>query len=548
MRKHSIVLCGLLLGLGGCVGDRLGVENLNSPDVARAFGTADGIEGVIVGLAPQLNNPQRASESVNTQSKIFAAETFATVANFGMAQRASIPRAPIDNDLGNNIATGNLANFNNLQRIARQAVNGIQAVDALVASTAGFGLGSPARNTRAKAFAFLILGQAMGYVSFAHDSGALITPSMALGPADPVPSLASAKALNAAAVAMLDSAIILASSPAATQGQSVWPLPTNWISGISMTQDGFIRLAKSYRARIRAGVARTPAERAAVDWTKIIDDATNGITEDHNVMVKGSSGWSAAFDVGQMYVVGGWHSAPMYYYGMADTSGRYAAWLQTPRDDRRQFTVATPDKRWPRGATRAAQQAGQTNNILPEGQYFRNRPSGSDVLGASWGESEYDHRRYGRTQASSAEGPYTDMSATEISMLAAEGYLRASNFGAAMTLINASRVRNNLAPISGITSLTQPIGTGAGCIPQVPQAPNFTTTSCGNIWEAMKYEKRMETAFTGYMVWFTDSRGWGDLIATTPLEWPVPYQEMNARQQPFYNGNTAAPVGTYGFQ
>jgi hypothetical protein len=50
------------------------------------------------------------------------------------------------------------------------------------------------------------------------------------------------------------------------------------------------------------------------------------------------------------------------------------------------------------------------------------------------------------------------------------------------------------------------------------------------------------------MIWYTDNRGWGDMVATTPLEWPVPYQEMQARRSSFYNGTNVAPLGTYGFQ
>ena len=121
-------------------------------------------------------------------------------------------------------------------------------------------------------------------------------------------------------------------------------------------------------------------------------------------------------------------------------------------------------------------------------------------------------------------------------MLAAEGYIRAGQFAQAATLINISRVRNGLPAISGHHVRDAADRHGAGCVPRVPQPPSFTSTACGTILEAMKYEKRMETAYTGYMIWFTDSRGWGDLIATTPYEWPVPYQEMQARQLPFYNG------------
>jgi hypothetical protein len=94
---------------------------------------------------------------------------------------------------------------------------------------------------------------------------------------------------------------------------------------------------------------------------------------------------------------------------------------------------------------------------------------------------------------------------------------------------------------------------GTNCVPRVPVKSGATyTTACGNIFEAMKWEKRMETLFTGWGQWFFDSRGWGDLPEGTPLEYPVPYQEMDARAKPFYNlggvgGLSAAPVGTYGY-
>ena len=80
-----------------------------------------------------------------------------------------------------------------------------------------------------------------------------------------------------------------------------------------------------------------------------------------------------------------------------------------------------------------------------------------------------------------------------------------------------------------------------------------TTVSCacGNIMEAMKYEKRMETMFSAFGRFWIDGRGWGDLIEGTPLEFPVPYQEMQARQKPFYllgpGFGSAAAKGVYGF-
>jgi hypothetical protein len=69
--------------------------------------------------------------------------------------------------------------------------------------------------------------------------------------------------------------------------------------------------------------------------------------------------------------------------------------------------------------------------------------------------------------------------------------------------------------------------------------------------EAMKYEKRIETTYTGFGRFWIDGRGWGDLIEGTPLEFPVPYQEMQTRLETFYllgpGFGSAASKGAYGF-
>jgi hypothetical protein len=68
------------------------------------------------------------------------------------------------------------------------------------------------------------------------------------------------------------------------------------------------------------------------------------------------------------------------------------------------------------------------------------------------------------------------------------------------------------------------------------------TLVCGDMWEALKWEKRIETLQTHFAGWFLDSRGWGDLAEGTPLHWPVPYQDLQARSKPLYSTG----VGTTG--
>jgi len=529
-----------LLGLAAC-GDALSIPNYNNPDVARVLYDAASVDAAIAGLGPQLLNPQRAC-NLPVQAKIIAEETYASVANFGMAARVA-NRTLISNELGNDNASSNAADYQAFQRVIRLAFNPLTAFASIKAAN---------RNTlttnqenRMRAFAYLVAGQALGYVAFAYDSGAIATEG--INTTD-IPALSSAAAMGAKAVEFLDSAVVIG-------GRGMDALTSTYISGITPTQAQFVALAKGYRARIRAGVARTPAERAAVNWTLVAQDAADFSsvwTGDVVIQINGTTGVSAACDASQFYVPGGWHSVPMKFIGVADTSGGYQTWSATANASRRAFLVATPDTRWPRGDTRTLQQNATNTNILPAGQYIRNRPPGDDVVAAGEGESFYDHRRYGLTQSNtSVNGPFTEMSKVEIDMLRAEALIRlggAANITAAENLINISRVRNNLPSVAGIGTAGVVPG-GNACVPKMKNG------TCGSLLEAMKYEKRMETAYTGYLIWFTDSRGWGDLPLNTAVEWPVPYQEMQARVQPYYNGRlnvsatdiAASTRGNYGY-
>jgi len=247
-----------------------------------------------------------------------------------------------------------------------------------------------------------------------------------------------------------------------------------------------------------------------------------------------------------------YNMAPLYY-AMADTSGALDAWLGTPLQNRDMFLILTPDRRWPQGTTRAAQQANSTvPTSITSRPYVANRTS-ADPAGHAWAVSFYVFNRLQYLRNTGNSGVYPSMMKAEMDLLAAEGYLRAGNVAAAAAKIDITRVaRGQLPALTGvITSATAPVPGGNACVPRVPAPPAFTGTSCGTILEALKWEKRMETAFTGYGQWFFDSRGWGDLPENTALEFPVPYQELAARLKPYYSLGgglkSSASRGTYGY-
>jgi len=532
-----------------CRDNPLAVNNTDNPNVSQVFALPVNVESLISKLYQQMYNGQYgASDDIWTQAMTMSMESHSQLGNFGMGTRAAIPRSPIDNSIGNTVATGNFRDFDFLSRNERSAANGIAAVNKYLAQ--GFTAGSVARDARAKSFAYFSLGYAMGQLAMLYDSAAIITQNTAI---EEVPPLSASKAVVAAALTALDSALAIANSADATNGAGGWPIPPDWVSSPNASGPDLAtwkQIIRSFKARYRAGIARTPAERAAVDWNAVVADATNGITSDFIILASVTGGWNSA-PIQQLRVSSGWSQMTPMILGMADTTGNYDAWLATPISTRSAFLMKTPDKRFPSGETRALQTAvtGTNKGGPAPGSilYFRNRPEGEDTPAEPWGTWYYDNWRFWAIGATSGNGPFVVMSVTESDMLAAEGYLRNNQFAQAAALIDKTRIRSGLPSVAGITSATQVVPGGSACVPRVPQPPNYTSTACGTIFEAMKWEKRVETSFTGYSQWFIDARGWGDLVQGTALEWPVPYQEIFARFGPTYTTSAKAAKGTYGF-
>ncbi len=549
MRLKDLIGAALVVGgLASCK-DVVAIDNSNNPDRTRTLNRPSDVESVGSSQFQQVISATIGSiNRVSTGMLTSSFENASALANNGLGPRSAIARGSIGNSRGNPYASENFNTYQVLSFAARAES------DVLVRAKApGFTLGSTAGDEqRLRAFAHFVHGVAIGYLAMTYDSLGVPRPEDVTIEVQP---LEDHKAAAAYALTELDSALAYANMAGTTS------LPANWLTGpggATVTAARFAQVIRSYKALIRAEVARTPAERTAVDWAKVIADATTGIKSDLVIQMNPSSGWDYNWLQTDLHFRdANWHQMPYYIVGMADTSGAYDTWLATDRDSRTPFLIQTPDRRFPQGATRAAQIGrDSTNAVLSRaGQYFRNRPPGQDQAAVGWRASFYDHYRFRSFAESKASGgaplPFFTLAAND--MLAAEGYIRTDNIAAAALLIDKTRTANGLPALSGVvTTATQPVPGGIACVPRVPAAPNFTSTTCGTIFEAMKWEKRIETAYTTYGAWYFDSRGWGDLPEGTPLEWPVPYQELDARVKPIYDlggiGNaSAAAQSAYGF-
>jgi hypothetical protein len=542
-----LAAAALVTTVTGC-SDALEVQNRNNPDRQRVLREPADVEGLASSQFQQvisgtLGNIAR----VHTGMLTAGLENASGLANNGMGPRGGIPRQPIDNNRGNAYQTEHFNDFRILSSVAR---NSADILSRGKAETFSLGANRQGDVTRMIAWAHFVAGVANGYLSLTYDSAGVARPTDA---AADIPALEGYAAVNAYALAQFDSAL------AYTARAGMTALPGGWLTGpggAEVSVARFQQVIRSFRARMRANVARTPAEREAVDWQAVIADATAGIDSDLVIRLNPTQGWDYHWLATTLHFRdANWHQMTPYIIGMADVSGGYDAWLATPRDQRTPFTIVTPDLRFPRGTTRAEQNrpVADDDTPLPAGQYFRNRNPGKDQAAVGWANSQYDHWRFRELANANRVGDLPFFTRAENDMLAAEGHIRRGNIAAAAALIDRYRTRNGLPALTGaVTTREQPVPGGANCVPRVPAGPTFATTACGNIMEAMKWEKRMETAFTTYGGWFFDGRGWGDLPAGTAVHWPVPNQERDARQLPIYNlGGVGQPggaaAGTYGF-
>ena len=554
---HAVALVAAagLAAIAGC--NQLDVTNPNSPDTKRALATPNDAEKLMSDYYKRWHDGlYRTLGNFEGMANIMSFQNYSDLANNCQNARFPFSGAINVNTIGNVCSDEQARVYQVEQEVTRVASTLLRQMDD------GLTLGTAGRDARFRAFGEFLRGISLGYVAMFYDSAAVISPGT--DPQD-ASSLVAYTVVMDSAYAALQRAIDAANTP------GFQALDANWIpTGGTLNGADFVRLIRSYRARFRANVARTPTERAAANWDLIIGDAQNGITADHVNITNATSGpfrtWVAQYDPPS----GLWHQMPPWIIGMGDVSGSYAAWIATPVGARgagnSAFFMVTPDQRFPQGATRSEQQADFAMTSCEKAaqvckRYFVNRIGNDQFNSLGWGWSNYDFVRFhswakAGDAGSSQTGAILFMTKAEIDMLEAEGQIRKGNFAAAAALINKTRTANGLPALVDLNN-TSPVPGGPDCVPKVPVSP-YTVVACGNMFEAMKWEKRIETAYTHFAAWYLDSRGWGDLAQDTPLFWAVPYQDLQARgflpDQIYSEGNgvgtapnSFAANGTYGW-
>lgn len=522
-RKFIAAASLLLLMVAGC-GD-LNVTNLNDPEAKRALANPGDVESLIVGAWNSWWVMTYHYYGAGPWLSTTSFQHSAYPANFAMVHYSAIPRVPTTNDPAH-------AFYDQLANPYGWAFEGIAAAnDGLRAIFAGsVDLGDDA--IRAEAFARFAQGLGYGYLAMLYDRAPIVDETTDL--TQPVEFVGYDDVLDAA-LGYLDEAIAIASA-------NQFEIPASWIyTGAARDQDWLVEYMHSYKARLRAAVARTPAERAAVNWQAVLDDVGDGVTSDVDfVFTGGGYQWAPAL---YYTLLSGWSQMNYMVHGMADQSGKYQEWMALGIDARHPdlpsgaFLMDTPDTRFPQGATLADQQANPgTRMIVPA------------TPGAQWGRPDrgtwrWSYYRDVRQPVPTAYvGSAPDVTVAEMRLLEAEARFRlGGQMDAVAQLINVTRVAAGL-------NATDAAGTNTSCVPKLPSG------TCGGLFEMLKWEKRMEAAHNvGHMIapWYFDSRGWGDLMQGTILQLPIPATYAELASEPIVDYGSSfdfgAPVGTYGY-
>ena len=321
----------------------------------------------------------------------------ATYPNNANLQLSGEPRTPFDNNSASDSHTMlrlMWADFNSIRAAANDV---LRVIDGGLVIETNDGTGLRDNTERARAFATFMQGLGMGYLGIMFDRAHIVDEHSDL---ENLPPYSPYPEVQAAALEKLEEAIALSEAGDFT-------LPDTWVNGVTITSDELARIAHSYAARILVYTARTPEERAAVDWDRVLFHVQRGITEDHGPMA-GASPWFSNYLLRAQNATSLPQRADYRLIGPADISGNYQQWLALPVEDRTRFDIPTPDRR-------ITGDAGPTS----DGAYFRYMPTdvGFDPTRGTYHMSAYQwYRLNGRYNT----GFIPIMSVDEMRLLEAE--------------------------------------------------------------------------------------------------------------------------------
>lgn len=553
--KYALVL-GALLVAAGC--QDLEVTYENTPGTEEALSTPTAVENVIAASFADIWWPRMHSSFSNNSGDMYnyypeASGSWArTWSNRGLIPGQE-PRVEFDNGpeaptvwiprvTWDGFASG-LANANDGLRVILNQDMRIELPD---------GDGDDGdlvdRTDRATAWARLWQGINLGYMALTHDQLAPADETTSIGsPADwEGPNLTPYDEVMPMAIAHIERAIEIAETG------DQWVTPDIYVNGQSYDNSQVVEFAHTMIARMLVLVARTPEERAAVDWAKVQHHAERGLTFDFGPELQ--SGTITSFGWIQRLVLNINNSAIFRVsprvLGMADVSGNFLEWLATDLDLREGFCIESPDRR------AVGPNAGSGDTPCSDGDPGSVFTTGPSIINPDRGtylESFYLNWRLDNQEGTDWTSGFAPVAReVENRLYLAEAHLRQGNPGVAADLINESRMADQVVGSDVYQQDLEPVT--ADGVPQaedcVPRA-RFGAAAlgeCGTLMDALLYERTIELMDLDPMRTWMDNRGFGYLPEGQLYHMPVPGRYLVSMEVPIYTfGGIGRPGSAEGY-
>jgi hypothetical protein len=492
MRFKRILALSAFLALSGTACADLEVTNLNDPDRERALSTASDVEALIAGAYANIWSVMHHSYP-SMAWDVGADAHSASWGNFGMQDYSQEPRMAFNNSPSYAYRTVAEVPWANLYAALAATRDGLIAIEDLNLQIGAGGQDNP----RTMAFARFNQGLATALLGIIYDKAYIVDETSDLESL----AFADANEVFAAGIAKLDEAQQLATSNSFT-------IPLAWVSNHeSWSSDYMARWINSLKARLILYQARSPSD--PIDWAQIQSLVESGLgpAETYTTADDGDDwSWSRLKLHGSG--IAGWSRADYRQLGPADASGGYATWLQTPSALKQPFNIDTDDGRITGGAF-------DQNGTYTA--YIGSSPFPADR--GTYHFSHYIDTRWNYIWENNFVGEFEDWHPKERDFILAEALYWQGDYDQVVEILNKYRVPAGLPAITS-TDPDALVPGGARCVPK----PDGTT--CGDLLEALKWEKRTELYHYGPYTEFVDDRRWGDLVSGTAIHLPIPGAEL----------------------
>ena len=353
MRNASLLVVGAL-AFSALACQDLDITNPNNPDREVVVSSAPDVESLISSSFRQWFNQTQGSTP--SMALTCAADEFSSgFTDYGTQSAGAEPRLAVDN--GSVAANSpNRSTFSGIYSIIAAVNIGIQAIDKYDLTLYD---GGTDVTDRALAFAKFVQGITHSYAALLFDQGWIYSESVdtdtiyfggestqvqdLIRPYTEIRDTALAELAAAASIAQANSFTL----PGSYQG--------DWFPGLTMTNQEFAKVIHSYIARTMVYWARSPEERAQVDWAQVITHVDQGITEDF--APSGTPGilystYKNRASRQRTKTPGDFMRVDYKLVGPADQSNKFIDWYNTPWENRLPFIMSgVVDKRIVASAT-----------------------------------------------------------------------------------------------------------------------------------------------------------------------------------------------------